>query len=705
MPIEHDDKFYRFYRGHWYEVDASRFESIKRIMRTFKLPQEDLQLPDYLFQDTERPEQTALTAGVDYKEANYNTRTTSTVSTSSGWEALLLDRLFISLGKKGNINKFEFADLLLKHQNNFYIIHIKRDGSNALSHHREQVERSADFLASELKRNNGQDLLLKGVIHGLYQSFSLSTKKEKNQGKRLTKGNYFQSLPKERFPFLESVDSDENNLSIFKKNVSQLKIDSDFFEEHKSYFSIALDALYDCVLQKIPMEKIIAIAEGFFESVKQAVKAQKFLFPDGVLSQEFLKNIKIILAVIDDRNIERPLKELEKVKTKLKTARNNEEGEEIKALKEEEKKLTDALKIVETNKKNKDPLFKNQDLWGLDRTRMAVQKYGFGFNLVIINEDDDKNDGKSWDAFGSIVKREEQENSMMIDDKQEPILRQSEEINFPPSLLPNVFQENSQQMRSIEESSQSFGPNTVKYTLPSEEISEFSIYPTIGDGDCFFHAAFTEVGESEGAIKKKAAEMRSALCEVVKEGQYINELRHLVYEHYIDLLVNKPNHPDLPQAIKAIMIEKDEYTATYNGMQKFGLLTETTPNPEDRYSVDTIKSLISHDHIKSYMERFRTVGGDETYIPFRSGIICPAEILAILGERHINIFTFASETKDSESKELRLMKIAGTSGPVVNVLHIGDHFVRLSCNLNESDDTKQAEQIENNYNSWMLLRK
>lgn len=54
------------------------------------------------------------------------------------------------------------------------------------------------------------------------------------------------------------------------------------------------------------------------------------------------------------------------------------------------------------NQKNQNPVFKNQDLWGLDRTRTVVQKYGFTFNLVIINEDE----AAKWDAFGAIIEKE-----------------------------------------------------------------------------------------------------------------------------------------------------------------------------------------------------------------------------------------------------------------------------------------------------------
>jgi len=321
LPIEHEENFYRFERGNWYAVDASRFESIKRIMRGTRLPQGSLQLPSYSFKDTERSD----TKTVDYKEANYNARVVEVVNKVKGWEATLLDRLTVSIGGGGH--RFEFADLLLRNNGHFYIVHVKRAKIKQLSHQREQVERSADFLATELKRSKTQDLLLKGVINGLYQLYELPSKKAPKQGARLTKGNQFQRLAKgfdqKKKTFKEKVDStllsvrkkDEKILSEFKQAISD-QIDYEFFDDHQEELVVSLDALFDCIVflsskakAKDPKE-IKEIAAEFFDAVKQAIQAQKILFQDGILKKKDLNKITIVLAVIDDRNIERLLKSI-----------------------------------------------------------------------------------------------------------------------------------------------------------------------------------------------------------------------------------------------------------------------------------------------------------------------------------------------------------------------------------------------------------
>jgi hypothetical protein len=51
LPIEHEDRFYRYDRGMWFYVDASRFEAIKKVMRSFKRASSELGLPEYCLDD------------------------------------------------------------------------------------------------------------------------------------------------------------------------------------------------------------------------------------------------------------------------------------------------------------------------------------------------------------------------------------------------------------------------------------------------------------------------------------------------------------------------------------------------------------------------------------------------------------------------------------------------------------------------------
>lgn len=662
LPFEYEkDSFYRFYRGRWYFVDASRFESIKRILREVKKPSSTLRLPDYSVEDTKRSLEQKK---ADYKEAKYNLRATQEIKKKEGWDAILLDRVNVSLGEAGD--KFEFADLLVMNDNTFHIVHIKRANASQLSHHREQVERSADFLATELTKANAHTLFLKGIINGLYEKNRLPIKKEKNQGKRITKGEEFLSLSKNRSfhkkpmtTLLQARDEDGELLSDFKLQVDSI-VDKPFFRENLSEFVSALDALFDCIRYKkahLSNSKI----EDFLNAIKQGIMARQFLFPNGPLKKSDLKNIKVVLAVIDDRNVDATLKG-----TKQSTPRS---------------------------------VFKNQDLWGLDRTRTMVEKTGLGFTLMVINE----TATETGDAFGSIIKKERKERFMNMPGDEPELSWTSYSIKKETSL---PFAQPSAQpfkrdfkslIKTVEKLSTNFDESAVQklqYLEDNETVREYLSCPTVGDGDCFFHAAFTDPEEDTRTVQDKAANMRKLLCDAVQQGEYLDDLKPLVYEHYMELLANNNDHLEVPDNIKQYMQNKNDYTNMYNNMQRFEIPIDnkTTPNPETRFPADKVKGLITPDQIKNYIERFRQVGGYETYIPFRPDILCPVEILANIGQKKISIFTF-----NTTEKKLQFHKTAGTVGPLVRIVHTGNHFVRLYRPHGSEGFLRQCDQILANY--------
>jgi hypothetical protein len=110
-----------------------------------------------------------------------------------------------------------------------------------------------------------------------------------------------------------------------------------------------------------------------------------------------------------------------------------------------------------------------------------------------------------------------------------------------------------------------------------------------------------------------------------------------------------------------------------------------------KFTVTAIKRLITADDIKSYRERFRRVGTYETYIPFRPDMKCPADILATLGKKQIDIFTFNATTKKFD-----FVKTAGIEGAVIHLLIVGSHFRRLYKSDEDEPFRLQAEQIIKN---------
>lgn len=218
--------------------------------------------------------------------------------------------------------------------------------------------------------------------------------------------------------------------------------------------------------------------------------------------------------------------------------------------------------------------------------------------------------------------------------------------------------------------------------------------PTIGDGDCFFHATFTENGEDLDAISEKASIMRNDFCDAVQEGEYLEECKNLLYEHYLELS-GIEQYEEIPENIAVKFKKNAVYIDDRNKIISFNLGVPEQFQDEHLYSQDDIKADISDDSIKTYVERFRTVGGEETYIPVRPDMSCSAEIIATRNNKRINIFTF-----NKIAGEIDLVKTVGNNGSIVNILIEGIHFV-IIYNISENNNHYlQAMQIINNYNLW-----
>jgi len=172
-PIECQNNFYRLERGKWFGVKTSRFESIIQILRQRKISKDFLRLPAYDVEDIKS------LSGVEYKESIYNKKAVRSLSKN----ALLLDRKNICLDKNSK-NIFEFGDILLVKDRMVYIIHVKRANAGQLSHLREQVERTGDYLATELNKRSTADFF----FNIIFENFEKKAKSIK------TKGRIFQSL-------------------------------------------------------------------------------------------------------------------------------------------------------------------------------------------------------------------------------------------------------------------------------------------------------------------------------------------------------------------------------------------------------------------------------------------------------------------------------------------------------------------------------
>lgn len=395
LPIPLKEEFYRFDSGRWFKVTSSRFSSIIRKMRDPSVKINIAALLPYTLEDSIGEE------GL-YQEDRYNRRIVAALA-GTKQKGILLDRINIYF--KGQYNQFEFGDLLLyDDKGQFYIVHVKRD-VNAIDHHRAQVERCAEYLASELDRANAKGLLLQGCINGLYMQYGLRTKQTKDL---TTHGTYFKEMFAKEKQGKATWDNYLKN-KIFKNPkgqettpIGKLKtalraIDLSVFKNHQDELIAVLDAVCDCTQKKeLPPEKV----QEFFEAVRQLIEIKGALFPSGLLTEATRKKVTIVMAVIDDRLIE-PIGDAERELRK-----KRKKAEELKKQKGDKKEDApdfredlDKIKTLKTKDRSKElELFKKQQLWGLDLTRQMVQRKGFKFNLMVINENNERLD---WDAFGS----------------------------------------------------------------------------------------------------------------------------------------------------------------------------------------------------------------------------------------------------------------------------------------------------------------
>lgn len=793
LPIEHEDRFYRYDRGMWFYVDASRFEAIKKVMRSYKKSSQDLGLPEYYLDDL-------MGDRTDYPELRYNKRAVRHLN-SLGHQAYLIDRLNIPL-KKGGGHIFEFGDIFLIKNKQYYIIHVKRADANDLSHHREQVERSADYLTT-LDRKANASFFLEASIKDLLSKHKLEESKNKNsQFQNDLKGPHAKSRCLEDIlatPEGEPVETSAKALFTFKNLVLKVLGETNsvaFFNQHVDAFCEALDVLFLCVQEDLNKELSSTETQisSFVERARLAIEGGTALFSNGLLKKSNQKKVTIVLAIVDDRGVE------QFVDTEIKKEDKKLERRQAKKI-VLDRFRNDQSRFIELAKQDRTrPLLYSQDLWGLDRTRMVVQKQGFPFLLVVTNEYKDE----TWDAFGSIGGSLEEAEEAKEEKEEVGPLEQSKEISFPkgtqmktkeacnkivahmrdnPSkkytvneiesikildidnartpleklfelkvlqkekhsrsfryFLNEVYKTpvNSESLSTLGTGSSVAVPSTSSEThvlikkepfsleaafkrtsllsvaslnshipqkivsneIPNEAQGLFTEYltcPTIGDGDCFFHAAVTEPGEAPEVVSARASTLREQFYNRIEtDDVYARRFAPLLYEHYRELR-GIPGSENIPSSIRTLFQEDDEYVAARRTLIELGVepLPAQISSPQ-RHSVEQITSQMSLDNIRTYMERFRVVGGPQTYIPFREEMFCPAEALALLHGKRVNIFTYNEDTH-----QLNICKRATAPGtipsPIINILHTPGHFTRL-FNPTESDLHKnQSEQIMRNF--------
>lgn len=212
-------------------------------------------------------------------------------------------------------------------------------------------------------------------------------------------------------------------------------------------------------------------------------------------------------------------------------------------------------------------------------------------------------------------------------------------------------------------------PVIYEYTDHDQNTTRFLTCLTIGDGDCFTHAAFTEKAENAEQVVEKSSKMRKKLIEDIQNDSIADTLKYFVYGQYVYLLSEDSKHAEVPEQLQNLFSIYEELDV----------------------------SQISADDVRTYMKRLEIVNGPESYIPLeRETEICPAHLLAIQGKKQIRFFELNQTTN-----KLELIKIVGDKkDPIINILYAGNHYIRLFSHMDEID---QCNQIFQNYLGFTYL--
>lgn len=260
---------------------------------------------------------------------------------------------------------------------------------------------------------------MKGYVNSLYIKNKVGVKKVIGQNKCITHGCYFENA------FKKAKMTNENSwrrfiqdkiFKIKRGEVSNLisaliavlaTIDMTHFLNYEDELIVILDALLDCIRTKETCFSTQQIKE-IFKELKLVIELGNLVFPNGMLNKQAKTKITLVMAVIDDRHIDRLIKATEKVKDAKNAVTTTSERKSRKALEKAQKCLMD---IQAHGRSREGALFKHQQLWGLDSTVKLIQRLGFSFNLAVINE----NVRFGWDAFGPIEVEAENLNTLRSD--------------------------------------------------------------------------------------------------------------------------------------------------------------------------------------------------------------------------------------------------------------------------------------------------
>ncbi len=476
IPFDSDAKgeasYYWFDRGAWYRMPAARFEIIRKRIADITVPQSSLFLPDYVADPTDSE---------DYKELAYNKAAVEFMRTQIGSErsvaeAILLDRENVPLG--GRDDKFEFADILMQRMDGkYFLIHVKRERSRQIDHHRTQAERCALYLGENLDRGALPGLLIIDILEKFYENYITLPKKGKADPKT---GETKEAIESWSTNFREKVVAERRKPVDVKGRAAKKKNTEEFFKSVKDHLLNVRTKERTFIKRIVTCDRIkplIVRFEPYEEALGRCLDALEDYVLHGT-SRKVTESEMYSPIVSEDRIVfvgqffERVLAFLEKHAS---LARKHQG---ILPQKDREN-ITVVLAIIGDGSGKDD--FHRQQLWGMDQTRKLVEKQGFGFQVAFI-----KDKTKSASTFAG----EEDKGGQMQTTEEDS---DSDIASSPVALLPlspdqQAFEEAK---RRVEESyTATSWYRGVKSTFLQDDEGQKYVRVVVDSskGDCCFHA-------------------------------------------------------------------------------------------------------------------------------------------------------------------------------------------------------------------------
>tara|TARA_B000000565_G_C23781595_1_gene376181 strand:+ start:1001 stop:4711 length:3711 start_codon:yes stop_codon:yes gene_type:complete len=311
LPIGMEGRYHWYDSGYWYEISDIRTKAMCRELERWHVDyKKALLLPpaDWASLKKETEEDKAT----DYKEQYYNKMALRDInevlqrsSKPPSW-IRMLDRTSTTLKEGG---KFEFADLVMKRGEEYYLLHVKRakTGSAEFGHLCTQIERCVEYLSGNLDRT---ELFYPFIIAEWgfpNDDFLESYKVKKGIARKYRDLKIFNTASTDQKKIDEFVDhmrverksKSKHFIDSILSRIEYDKVDFKFWMETQQPFFFCLDHLQAREDDKRPFTQ--DFLKKYFDKAKNGVEKASFFIKDTLLEKKKKRHIHVVAAIIEDK--------------------------------------------------------------------------------------------------------------------------------------------------------------------------------------------------------------------------------------------------------------------------------------------------------------------------------------------------------------------------------------------------------------------